>query len=87
MEERNDIVFYQSEDGLVRMEAIVDSVNETIWATQRARAELFGVNLQAITRHIGNIYAEGELVKEATCSKMEQVRKEGFRTVSRKLVF
>ena len=87
MEERNDIVFYQSEDGLVRMEAIVDSVNETIWATQRAMAELFGVNSQAITRHIGNIYAEGELVKEATCSKMEQVRKEGFRTVSRKLVF
>ena len=34
MEERNDIVIYQSEDGLVRMEAMVDSQHETIWATQ-----------------------------------------------------
>lgn len=40
-------------------------------------AELFGVNTQAITRHLGHIYAEGELDKAATCSKMEQVRKEG----------
>ena len=87
MEERNDIVIYQSEDGLVKMEAMVDPVNETIWATQRAMAELFGVNTQAITKHLGNIFEEGELVKEATCSKMEQVRKEGSRTVSRKIDF
>ena len=40
-------------------------------------AELFGVNTQAITRHLGHIYAEGELDKTATCSKMEQVRKDG----------
>ena len=69
------------------MEAMVDPVNETIWATQRAMAELFGVNTQAITKHLGNIFEEGELVKEATCSKMEQVRKEGSRTVSRKIDF
>jgi len=42
MEERNDIVIYQSEDGLVKMEAKVDSVHETIWATQKAIAALFG---------------------------------------------
>lgn len=87
MEERNDIVIYQSEDGLVKMEAIVDPVNETIWASQRAMAELFGVNPQAITRHLGNIYEEGELVKDATCSKMEQVRQEGSRLVTRNIEF
>lgn len=87
MEERKDIVIYQSEDGLVKMEAMVDTVNETIWASQRAMAELFGVNTQAITRHLGNIYEEGELVKEATCSKMEQVRQEGSRLVTRNIEF
>ena len=73
----NDVVIYQSSDGLVKMEAIVDASNETIWATQKAMAELFGVNTQAITKHLGNIYQDAELIKEATCSKMEQVRLEG----------
>ena len=50
----NDVVIYQSSDGLVKMEAIVDASNETIWATQKAMAELFGVNTQAITKHLGN---------------------------------
>jgi len=44
MEERNDIVIYQSEDGLVSMEAMVDSKHETIWATQKAISVLFQVD-------------------------------------------
>lgn len=87
MEERKDIVIYQSDDGLVKMEAMVDSSGETIWATQKAIASLFGVNSQAITRHLSNIYQVGELSKEATCSILEQVRKEGSRIVSRRLSF
>lgn len=87
MEERNDIVIYKSEDGLVTMEAMVDPAGETIWASQKAMSELFGVNPQAITRHLGNIYEEGELKKEATCSKMEHVRQEGSRTVTRQIEF
>ena len=35
MEERNDIVIYKSEDGLVKMEAMVDPENETIWASRK----------------------------------------------------
>ncbi len=85
MEERNDIVIYRSEDGLVKMEAVVDPAGETIWASQRAIAELFGVNPQAITRHLQHIYEEGELQKESTCSKMEQVRQEGTRIVTRQI--
>ena len=83
----NDVVIYQSSDGLVKMEAIVDASNETIWATQKAMAELFGVNTQAITKHLGNIYQDAELIKEATCSKMEQVRLEGGRRVIRQVEF
>lgn len=45
------------------------------------------VNTQAITKHIKNIYEGGELVEAATCSKMEQVRREGNRIVNRKVAF
>ena len=72
---------------VVKMEALVDPNGETIWTSQRAMADLFGVNPQAITRHLQHIYEEGELVKEATCSKMEQVRREGERTVVRQMEF
>lgn len=51
MEERNDIVIYKSEDGLVKMEAMVDPVNETIWANQKAIAALFDVTVPNISYH------------------------------------
>ena len=43
----NDVVIYQSSDGLVKMEAVVDASNETIWATQKAMAHI--VSLEAST--------------------------------------
>ena len=55
MEKRNDIVIYQSEDGLVKMEAMVDPAGETIWATQKAIAALFGKDVSDISRHIRNV--------------------------------
>ena len=57
----NDVVIYQSSDGLVKMEAIVDASNETIWATQKAMAELFGVTVPNISYHFKRIFASGEL--------------------------
>ena len=59
--------------------------DETIWATQKAIAELFDVGIPAINKHIGNIYNEGELLREATISKMEIVQKEGTREVFRNM--
>ena len=56
MEERNDIVIYKSEDGLVMMEAMVDPANETIWANQKAIAALFGVTVPNISYHLGRIF-------------------------------
>ena len=75
------IVLYQNDDSNVCVN--VYYCNETFWLTQKAMAELFGVNTQAITKHLGNIYQEQELLKEATCSKMEQVQQEGERQVKR----
>ena len=57
--------------------------DETIWATQKAMAALFDVGTPAINKHLANIFAEGELKKNATVSKMEIVQTEGNRVVKR----
>ena len=57
--------------------------DETIWATQKAMAALFDVGIPAINKHLTNIFAEGELKKEGTVSKMEIVQMEGNREVKR----
>ncbi|HLG90199.1 MAG TPA: RhuM family protein [Alphaproteobacteria bacterium] len=56
---------------------------DTLWMTQAQMAQLFGVNVPAISKHISNIYAEGELSESSTFSKMETVRTEGERRVGR----
>lgn len=68
----NDVVIYQSADGLVKMEAIVDASNEAIWATQKATNLLLGVDRTVITRNLSNIFKEGELDKEVVCAKIAQ---------------
>ena len=51
--------------------------DETIWATQKAMAALFDVGIPAINKHLTNIFAEGELKKEVTVSKMETTASDG----------
>jgi len=60
--------------------------NETIWCTQKAMAALFDVGVPAISKHLSNVFETGELIEEATISKMETVRKEGNREVKRMVV-
>ena len=79
-EPKNEIVVYQPDETIrlaVRLE------NETVWLTQSKIAELFGVQKAAISKHLRNIFTSGELVREATVSKMETVQVEGSRTVVR----
>ena len=45
--------------------------NETIWATQKAMAELFGVGIPAVSKHLKNIFEDGELDEISVISKME----------------
>ena len=61
--------------------------DETVWLTQKAMAELFDVEIPAVSKHLSNIFEEGELSIEATVSKMEIVRNEGNRNVKRTLEF
>lgn len=61
--------------------------DETIWCTQRAMAQLFDVGVPAISKHLANIFSEGELQQESTVSKMEIVQIEGEREIKRQLDF
>ena len=53
--------------------------DETLWCTQKAMAQLFGVGVPAISKHLGHIFEEGELDRTTTLSKMEIVVNRGFR--------
>ena len=57
--------------------------DETFWMTQKAIAELFGVNAPAISKHIKNVFEDGELKADSTVSVLEIVQKEGKREVNR----
>ena len=68
MEENGNIIIYQTEDGLTKLD--VQLHDETVWLSQEQMAELFQRDKSVITRHIGNIYSEGELLRESTSAKI-----------------
>ena len=82
MEERNDIVIYKSEDGLVKMEAKVDPENETIWASQKAIAALFGCTKQNVSYHMGKIFDSGELDRSTVVKEILTTAQSGARGLS-----
>lgn len=83
--QNREIIFYKNANTEVKVEILL--YNENMWLTQAKMAELYGVNSQAISKHLKNIFEEGELNKNLTCSKMEQVQNEGNRKVSRMVEF
>ena len=84
-EQTTEFLLYTTPSGEVKVEVFLH--NENLWLTQERMAELFGVNRQAITRHLLNIYNEVELTESSTCSILEQVQTEGKRTVKRQVKF
>lgn len=83
--ERFDFLIYKNGEENVSVNAVVH--DESIWLTQKAMAELFGVEVPAVSKHLKNIYDEGELERVATVSKMEIVQQEGTRSVKRHAEF
>lgn len=81
----SEIVIYQTPNGSLALRS--DITTQTIWANRMQMAEIFDVNLQAISKHILNIYKDKELDKEATSSKMELVQMEAGRQVKRQVDF
>ncbi|MFB1486130.1 MAG: virulence protein RhuM/Fic/DOC family protein [Thiocapsa sp. C3-sup] len=76
-----EILVYEAPDGGVRVDVRLE--RETVWLTQQQMTELFGRERSVITKHIGNVFKEGELEASATCAKFAQVQREGQRTVAR----
>ena len=80
-----DFLIYKAADEEVSVNAVIK--DDTIWLTQKSMAELFDVRIPAISKHLANIYNEGELNQDSTVSKMEIVQTEGSRSVTRKVDF
>ena len=75
----NEIQFilYQLPEEEGKVQVVIK--DETIWATQKAMAQLFGVGVPAISKHLAHIFEEKELDRDTTVSKMEIVVNRGFR--------
>lgn len=84
-DQTTEFLLYTAPNGAVKVEVLLS--NETIWLTQKRMAELFGVGVAAISKHLDNIYESGELQHEATVSSLETVQQEGARQVARKLEY
>lgn len=72
-----ETLLYKNEESAVSINVVIDQENETMWATQKTIAELFNVNVPAISKHLKNIFNEGELTKNSVISKMETTANDG----------
>lgn len=81
----NEIILYSTPEGSKKVGVLLH--DENFWLTQKAIAQLFDVEVPAISKHLGNIFDSGELERETTISILETVRREGSRKVKRKLEY
>ena len=80
-----EFLFYKTPNGKVKVEVFLR--DETIWLTQARIGELFGVDRTVVTKHLQNIYSEGELYKNRTSAKIARVQNEGGRAVTREIEY
>jgi len=74
-DEMTDFLLYTAPDGQIKVECILHE--ETIWLTQHQIADLFGVQRPAITKHLKNIFASGELAEKVVSSILEHTTQHG----------
>lgn len=80
-----EFLFYQSDDGRIRLQVRVQQ--ETVWLSLNQMADLFQRDKSVISRHISNVFGEGELIREATVAKSATVQTEGGKQVMRDIEF
>jgi hypothetical protein len=68
-------ILFQAADGQVTLDGRLEA--DTVWLSQAQMAKLFGRERSVISKHIGNVFKEGELAQESTCAKFAQVQTEG----------
>ncbi len=81
----NDIIIYQTEDGITQIEVRLE--HENVWLTQQQMADLYQTSRTNVVEHIKHIYEEQELDEISTCRNFRQVRTEGSRQVEREIPF
>lgn len=81
----SQIILYRSEDGLVKVDVVLEG--DTVWLSQRQLAELFDKDVRTINEHIQNIYEEAELQRDGTIRNFRIVQIEGTREVTREVEF
>lgn len=79
------MIIYTTEDGLVKIETTFNS--ETVWLSLDQMSSLFQRDKSTISRHIKNIFDEGELIREATVANFATVQSEGYRRVERNIEY
>lgn len=79
------IIIYQTEDGTTKIDVRMES--ETVWLTLEQMAELFQRDKSTISKHIKNVFAEGELTESATVANFATVQMEGERQVTRNMTY
>ena len=82
---KNEIIFYQPGDLAEHIEVKIE--DDTVWLTLNQIAQLFNRDKSVISRHLKNIYKEGELIQEATVAKNATVQIESGRTVKREIEY
>ena len=73
--EQSNFFLYTTNDGKVKVDVFVQ--DETVWLTQKALAALYGVDRSVITKHLGNIFKEGELQEQSVCAKIARTAEDG----------
>ena len=84
-EKEGKLLVYNLPNGKAKVDILL--AQDNIWMSQAALADLYQTSTQNITKHIRNIYDEGELEKNATCNSQLQVQMEGNREVKRNINF
>ena len=85
MENNSELIIYTTEDGLTKVDVTFD--NDTVWLSLDQMANLFQRDKSTISRHIKNVFEEGELLKDSTVAKFATVQTEGSRQVERMIEF
>ena len=84
-DQTTEFLLYTAPNGAIKVEVLLSG--ETLWLTQKRMAELFGVGVPAVSKHLENIYESNELERKATVSILETVQSEGGRKVKRRLEY
>ena len=82
-ENNTELIIYQTEDGRTKIDVHME--NETVWLSLEQMSELFQRDKSTISRHIKNVFADGELLEEATVANFATVQMEGNREITRNI--